>query len=83
MNKKLKMYAVTLTVKPKPIIENVKYQRKTYRGCALAINANDAKQRSISIIIEGFSKQQNFIVTRDEIVIKECNLHEDFFTRTE
>jgi len=82
MNKKeAKMYAVTLTVKPKPIIANVKYQRKTYRGCSLANSANDAKEKSIQMIIEGFSKQQSFVVTRDEIVIKECNLHEDFFTK--
>lgn len=74
--KKRKPYAVTLTVKPKP--QGIsKYSSKTYRGMAMALNPKEAKELSIAIVLENVKVP---IITREEIFIKDCKLHADFFT---
>ena len=79
---KLKLYAVTATVKPLPV-GNVKYQSKMYRGLALAKNPNDAKEQSKQIIIKSFDPFKAPKITREVIVIKDCKLHNDFFAKAD
>jgi len=79
---KLKLYSVIATVKPLPV-GNTKYQRKMYRGWALAKNPKDAKELSIQILIKSFDPFKAPKITREVIVINECKLHDDFFAKAD
>lgn len=82
MKKDLKLYANTAVISPKPV-DTVRYQRKMYRGWALAKNPNDAKESSIQTLIKSFDQTKEPKITRDVIVIKDCKLHNDFFAKSE
>ena len=81
-NEKLKAYAITLVLKPKPD-EFIRYQSKMYRGFSLAKNPADAKEQCIQQFMHNFDPNKKPVITRDVIFIKECKLHNDFMNKTE
>ena len=80
-DKKLKTYAVTLTVKLKP--DGVcKYKSKTFRGISFAKNQSIAKEQCVQQFMQDGQLPAQRVIMRDEIFIKECTLFDDFINKT-
>ena len=79
---KLNCYAVTLTVKLKPD-GPYRFKSKTFRGISFAKTQRFAKERCIQQLLKMVLEIPSRTVTRDEIFIKECKLHNDFINRCE
>jgi len=82
-SKKLKPFAVSVSVKPKAD-GIVKYGMKTYRGIAMAKTSNEAKELSVDVILKSFQGNDGSTITRpiidrSMIKIKDCRIVEDFF----
>ncbi|OFX62679.1 MAG: hypothetical protein A2066_18775 [Bacteroidetes bacterium GWB2_41_8] len=77
---KQKLYAITITVKPKP--DGIsRYSSKTFRGCTMAKTTADAKKIAIEMLLVGFRETKSPVVTIDDIIIKDCKCHDDFFIK--
>ena len=86
-NKKLKPYALSISVKPKSTATN-KYSTSTFKGIALAENPNQAKELALDIVLDGFSHNDGSsptqpIITRDNLTVKECKLYGHFVAKPE
>lgn len=76
--KKIKPYAITVSIKPKP--DGIsRYRSVTYKGMVLATSPSEAKEKTIDFFLSQIKVK---ILTRDDFTIKKCEVHNDFLVNS-
>lgn len=84
-NKSTKPYAISVFVKPTPTCYG-KYKGVSFKGVVLAPNPSKATEAAINKVLEAFaeydgSSELRPVVTRENVVVRKCELFGDFITQ--
>ncbi|HBL74272.1 MAG: hypothetical protein A2W90_18130 [Bacteroidetes bacterium GWF2_42_66] len=82
MSKQLKAYAISVSVKPKPV-GAMKCIGRAYHGISMAESPKCAKEQVILSLLDHFKEYDGSgikkpLINRDCITINSCKLHDDF-----